>query len=399
MGVRLWRRFPRQVITQAQRLIATKTKDSSHGLALRRRMKHTGRSNRTAAALLISALLVAAAFVPAAAHAGVIADFLARIAGTAKPDATVAVDNLQTLSLPTPAHNHNPASARGGGDVQIVDDAALVPAEGPSGTIADIEKPKNSTISRYIVREGDTLSGIASMFKVSVNTLRWANDIGAGQGIHPGQQLVVLPVTGLRYTVKSGDTLASIAKKFDGDSQDIASFNGIDSLGVGDEIIIPNGEIAAPAPTKAVAKVSIPTGGKKVSASIGAEPAHDVGPVGTAAQDAYYIAPLSHYIKTQGVHGYNAVDLADPVGTPIVAAAAGDVIVAKQGGWNGGYGSYVVIQHSNGSQTLYGHMSEVDVYDGAHVQQGQVIGAVGSTGKSTGSHLHFEIRNGIRNPF
>ena len=82
-----------------------------------------------------------------------------------------------------------------------------------------------------------------------------------------------------------------------------------------------------------------------------------------------------------------------------MASANGDVIVAKSGGWNGGYGSYVVIQHDNGSQTLYAHMSEVDVYDGQQVVQGQVIGLLGSTGKSTGPHVHFEIRNGIKNPF
>lgn len=377
-------------------------------MAFRRKMIQTGRKNRDAAVSLISVLLVATAFVPASAHAGVIADFFARMSGTAKPETATATDNLQTLSLPRPALNHNPVSARGGGEVQIVDDAALVPAEGPSGTIADIEKPKNGTISRYIVREGDTLSGIAKMFDVTPSTILWANDLPSASNLKIGQVLTILPVTGIKYTVKSGDTLASIAKKFDGDAQDIASFNGIDELAVGDEIIVPNGEIAAePTPIKVVAKSSVAarstsarvSGPSSLFANNPKEPAHDVGPVGTVAQTSYYIAPLSHYIKTQGIHGYNAVDLADPIGTPIVAAAEGDVIVAKEGGWNGGYGSYVVIQHSNGSQTLYGHMSEVDVYDGAHVQQGQVIGAVGTTGKSTGPHLHFEIRNGIRNPF
>ena len=82
-----------------------------------------------------------------------------------------------------------------------------------------------------------------------------------------------------------------------------------------------------------------------------------------------------------------------------MAAADGDVIVAKSGGYNGGYGSYVVIQHDNGSQTLYGHMSRVAATDGESVSQGQIIGYVGSTGLATGPHVHFEIRNGIRNPF
>jgi murein DD-endopeptidase MepM/ murein hydrolase activator NlpD len=188
--------------------------------------------------------------------------------------------------------------------------------------------------------------------------------------------------------VKKGDTLAGIAKKYGSDTGEISNYNGVDeaSLTVGMDIIIPNGEIAAaPAPARKSSPIN--------------EPAHNVGPTGTNAQIGYYLAPLSRYTETQGIHGYNAVDLAAPFGTPIMASASGDIIVAKQGGWNGGYGSYVVISHDNGSQTLYSHMSKVAVYDGEHVVQGQVIGSVGQTGKATGPHVHFEIRNGIRNPF
>src|SRR5262249_23560756 len=148
-------------------------------------------------------------------------------------------------------------------------------------------------------------------------------------------------------------------------------------------IIIPDGEI--PASRGSSGKIS--------------EPAHNVCPTGTAEQIGYYLPPVVGGTKTQGIHGYNAVDIGAPVGTPILSSATGDVIVAKQGGWNGGYGSYVVIQHENGSQTLYGHASRVIVYAGEHVVQGQVIAYVGATGKATGPHVHFEIRNGIRNPF
>lgn len=291
--------------------------------------------------------------------------------------------------------NINPAPATGGGEVLIVDSSALMPAEGPSGTIADIEKPKNGTISVYIVQEGDTLSGIAKLFDVPVNTILWANDLSKSAPLQVGQKLTILPIPGVIYTVKKGDTLASIAKRYGGDVSEIASYNGIDEAGlvVGSEIIVPNGELAA-APAPASSPKSSP---KK--ATVGNEPAHNVGPRGDAAEVAYYIAPISAYVETQGIHGYNAVDLAAPVGTPVVASATGDVIVAKAGGWNGGYGSYVVIQHGNGSQTLYSHMSRVAAYDGQHVVQGQVIGYVGATGLATGPHVHFEIRNGIRNPF
>ena len=103
-------------------------------------------------------------------------------------------------------------------------------------------------------------------------------------------------------------------------------------------------------------------------------------------------------MRTQGIHGYNAVDLAAGYGSPIRAAAAGEVIVSKASGWNGGYGQYIVIRHANGAQTLYSHMMRNDVGVGSYVSQGQVIGGMGSTGKSTGTHLHFEVR-GARNPF
>lgn len=292
--------------------------------------------------------------------------------------------------------NIDPAAGRGGGDITIVDDTALLPEEGPSGTIADIEKPKNATISLYIVREGDTLSEIAQMFDVSPSTILWANDLPAGAKLRVGQQLTILPITSLPYTVKKGDTIASIAQRFNGDPAEIAAYNGLtdSTLLAGVQILIPNGEAAAPAKAAAPAparKSSATTAKAAASASSGGE--------SSASSGGYYIAPLAHYVRTQGIHGYNGVDLAAPVGTPILAAAEGDVIVAKGSGYNGGYGEYVVIQHGNGSQTLYAHQSDVEVGVGQHVVQGQVIGYVGTTGKSTGPHVHFEIRNGTRNPF
>ena len=266
-----------------------------------------------------------------------------------------------------------------------------MPSEGPSGTIADIEKPKNSMISVYVVREGDTLNGIAKLFKVSPNTILWANDLSRGSSLKVGQTLAILPVTGLKYTTKKGDTIAAIAKRYGADATEIATFNDIDdgTLAAGIQILIPDGELAAPL---ASASASKPAAKGILASTLNAKP-------GTATQKGYYIRPLSGGVKTQGVHGYNGVDLAAPIGTPILAAAEGDVLIAKATGWNAGYGGYVVIKHNNGSQTLYAHQSGVAVSPGQHVEQGQVIGYVGSTGKSTGAHVHFEIRNGIKNPF
>ena len=112
----------------------------------------------------------------------------------------------------------------------------------------------------------------------------------------------------------------------------------------------------------------------------------------------YYHWPVAGGTKTQGLHGYNGIDIGAPRGSSIFAAAAGTVLVARVGGWNGGYGNYVGVQHDNGTQTLYAHASIVLVSAGQQVSQGSPIATVGATGRATGAHLHFEVR-GARNPF
>ena len=216
------------------------------------------------------------------------------------------------------------------------------------------------------------------MFGVSKNTIVWANDIGSGS-IKEGQTLVILPVTGVRHTVKKGETLASITKKYGGDIDEVKSFNSITgALAVGDVVIVPDGDMGSYSYTAPKKK------GSSSKSSV-------------VANSGYYIRPTTG-IRTQGVHGYNAIDIGTPVGTPVVASASGQIIVSKDYGWNGGYGNYIVIQHPNGTQTLYGHNSQNIVYVGQNVVQGQVVGYSGNTGKSTGPHLHFEIR-GAKNPF
>lgn len=366
-------------------------KDSSSRTA--RSARFAGATARRAATL-ISLLLVLGALTPATARASVLGDFVSAIlhAPEKQKDVSSGSGNLQTMTLPRPALNPDPMAGKGGGEIIIVDGNAIAAEEGPSGTPTEYDRPKNSTISLYTVVDGDTLSVIAKLFKVSPDTILWANDLPRNAVLRVGQTLVILPVTGVRYTVKSGDTLTSIAKKFGADAVDIGNFNGIDESTVvaGMRIIIPDGEIAVAAVVAAPAS-SKPAKGI-LATTLNSRP-------GTAAQKGYYIRPLVGGVRTQGVHGYNGVDLAAPIGTPILAAAEGDVLIAKETGWNAGYGGYVVIKHDNGSQTLYAHQSGVAVSPGQHVEQGQVIGYVGSTGKSTGAHVHFEIRNGIRNPF
>lgn len=292
---------------------------------------------------------------------------------------SATVVTSQNMILPQATLNPNPVLASGGGDITVVGDTALLPESGPSGTMLDIEESHSDQISIYVVRKGDTLSQIAKMFGVSVNTIIWANDVTPST-LKVGTQLVILPISGLQYTVKTGDTLKSIATKYKADAQEIIQFNDIKANAVlvaGSILLIPDGEIATP-------KISSPTSGLRGA--------------GGPNYAGYFRSPLAVYRKTQGLHGYNGIDMGAPVGTPIMAAASGEVIVSKNYGWNGGYGEYVVISHPNGTQTLYSHMSANIAYAGQHVVQGQVIGYVGSTGKSTGAHLHFEVR-GAKNPF
>ncbi len=271
------------------------------------------------------------------------------------------------------------------------DGSALISYTGISGTIADISNvTPPDQISLYVVRPGDTLSAIANMFDVSVNTVIWANNLSSTRDIHPGDTLLILPISGIKHTVMKGETLKSIAKKYGADANEIAQFNGLDSsiaLTVGSTVIIPGGEIA---PSTGVA---VRKGGSR---QIGPEPY--LGGSGPT-QPGYYSNPMPGGIITQGIHGWNAVDIGAPLGTPIHAAANGTVIVSRDnGGWNGGYGNYVVITHDNGTQTLYAHMRRSIVSVGQSVSSGQIIGYVGMTGLTTGPHVHFEVR-GAANPF
>ncbi len=273
-----------------------------------------------------------------------------------------------------------------GAALQTSGGKALLAYSGPSGTIADVASSTSSDrISVYVVRPGDTLSEIAALFNVSVNTVIWANDLRGAGDVHPGDTLIILPVSGIEYTIVKGDTLKSLAKKYGADAEEIAQFNGLSTIGplvAGTQIIIPGGELGGPT--------------RPSTQQRGTKDPYRGG--GGAFLAGYFVNPLPGGILTQGVHGWNAVDIGAPVGTPIYAAANGSVIIARTSGWNGGYGRYIVITHANGTQTVYGHLSNVIVSPGQDVLSGQIIGYVGTSGHVTGPHLHFEVR-GARNPF
>jgi LysM repeat protein len=320
-----------------------------------------------------------ATVIPTTANAGIFSTFVSTLfSGGSNSSLSVNNENLNSQNLPLlqSSVNFDILAAKGDGDIITVGNEALMSENGPSGTLADIdETTNNGQISKYTVRKGDTLSSVAKMFGVSSNTIIWANDISS-ISLKEGQVLVILPVSGTVHTVLKGDTLKSIAKKYKADANEIAQFNDLNSdsvLAVGDTIVIPDGEGAARI-SGSSAKSNPLRGGS--------------GP----DYAGYFIRPLVGGIRTQGLHGYNGIDIGTYVGTPIMAAASGEIIIARSSGWNGGYGKYVVISHYNGTQTLYAHLSSTYVSVGERVSQGQVIGLSGNTGNSTGPHLHFEVR-------
>jgi len=317
------------------------------------------------------------------AHAGLVS-YVVSLFGGGQASAKIAIDqyqgNSQTIALLQAAANFDPNPEKASGASPIVGDTLI--AEIALSESVTTENT-NTQISSYIVREGDTISGIAKMFGVSVNTIMWANDISRATALRVGQTVIILPVTGIHYTIAKGDTIKEIAARYKADLDEILRYNDMtvnSTLVIGRTIIIPDAEVRISVPTRSVA---------------GSNPAHDTaGPNYTG----YYIRPISGGVRTQGLHGYNGVDLAAPVGTSIFAAASGKVIVSSSGGWNGGYGTFIIISHNNGTQTLYSHNSKNLVSVGQYVDQGDKIALMGSTGKSTGSHVHFEIR-GAKNPF
>lgn len=262
--------------------------------------------------------------------------------------------------------------------LSIVHDSALVSLQNPAGTLPNIHQGQ---IVIYTVQEGDTPSRIAQNFSISLNTLLWANNINNPNHIKDGDELIILPVTGIRYEIKKGDTIESITKEFKGDAGEILSFNGLaigERLIVGTVVIIPDGERTSPQ----ASAVQTPSSGV----------------VGLPDFRGYYLRPILGGRKSRGIHGYNGVDLAQSCGSPVLASAGGTIIIVRASGWNGGYGKYMVLRHPNGTQTLYAHLNKVLGSVGQFVAQGSQIAMVGSTGNSTGCHVHFEVR-GARNPF
>lgn len=244
------------------------------------------------------------------------------------------------------------------------------------------QKPRDKTIE-YTIQKGDTISTIAQNFGISGNTIRWENDL-TSDDITVGDTLKILPVTGMSYKVQSGDTVYIIAKKFNTEAQKIVDF--------------PFNDFANPETFSLVAgQMLIVPDAIKPSEQQYIRPQVYIAQGPFAITSAGFTWPL-HGIITQFASWYHmALDIAAPVGTPIVAAQSGTVSQVDIGSWDYGYGNNIYIDNGAGYKSHYAHMSVVNVSAGDHVEAGKtVLGWVGLTGRTTGPHLHFEVfRNGV----
>jgi len=246
-------------------------------------------------------------------------------------------------------------------------------------------KPRDK-VENYTVKSGDTLASIAKKFGISVDTIKWANDLKTDT-IKPEQTLKIAPVTGVIHTVVSGETIYSIAKKYGIPAQNIVNFIFNDftdadtfALKAGQTLYVPDGVIEPEQPkySQMAPRYANAIAGVRGSSN--------------------FIWPTTGVITQYPTWYHMAFDIASNSGPAIIASDTGTVTYAGCINW--GYGCHVVVDHGNGYQTLYGHMSVISVSAGQVVNQGQQLGNMGSTGNSTGPHCHFEIRlNGVlQNP-
>ena len=252
----------------------------------------------------------------------------------------------------------------------------------------EVRQYRGGEVTTHVVEPGETLGSIAEKYGLQIDTIIWENGLDAKAALKPGQELQILPVDGVRHKVARGETIYSIGKKYGLESSEVQKvvdypFNEFlndetFSLAVGQYLMVPDGV----KPTEKTQ--TAPRSSRNLALTPDA---------GTVAAQGSFVWPASGQIS-QGYSFYHkAFDISNRAGGQILAADSGTVVVA---GWkdNSGYGNRIMIDHGNGFVTLYGHLSVIQVQEGQRVNRGDVIGQMGSTGRSTGTHLHFEIRQG-----
>lgn len=276
-----------------------------------------------------------------------------------------------------------------------------------SGNHTNLPAKARNQVQRYTVQENDTVIGISEQFNLKPSTILWGNPYTLSDDPHAllaGLEINILPVDGVYYEWHDGDGLNGVSDVFGVTPEDIIDFpaNGLSRETIGDYSnpnIRPGTWLIIPGGSRAFVNWSAPliTRENPAVASIygpGACQAVTDGPLGSGV----FIWPttetwISGYDYDEGTN-HRAIDIAGSLGNSVFAADAGVVVYA---GWNNhGYGNVVMIDHGNGWQTLYAHLDSYNVDCGYYVFKGDTIAALGTTGNSSGPHLHYEMRyNGV----
>ncbi|MBI4426311.1 MAG: peptidoglycan DD-metalloendopeptidase family protein [Candidatus Kerfeldbacteria bacterium] len=266
----------------------------------------------------------------------------------------------------------------------VVDAEAAVSADGSALQIpvaSSSEVQQRSDVVTYIIQGGDTIGGIANRFGVTQKTILAANKMSNADFIKPGQELLIPPITGVLHKVVKGDTIASIATKYKVEAQEILDFNHLadaSAISVDQTIIVPGGEI----PELPAERPSLAAPGRP--GFVGPIP----GPAPAIGGGRLNWPTVGRRINQYFRYGHTGIDAECAYGNPLFAAREGTVSAVVYQRW--GYGYHIVINHGGGLQTLYGHASKIFVKPGQRVSRGQTIAMCGSTGRSSGTHVHFE---------
>ena len=300
---------------------------------------------------------------------------------TADSNAAIMADYYQRSGIITTANSlKNSANNSPSEIVTSETSAALIRPALAAGGESIIGQFRDDVIY-YIVEGGDTIGVIAEKFGISTNTILWENKLGTRDTIKPGQKLTILPQAGVSHQVKSGDTIDSIAKKYSAKANDIIEFNQLADASAIEKnqiLIIPDGKMPAP---PAPAKSNTPSSSAYTYTNI---PASAPNTSGTKLLWPTTGHRISQYYKWRHL----AIDITGNYSSPIYASDSG---VVEKSGWGNGYGNHIIINHGNGIKTLYAHASKLFVQTGDSVSRGQTIAMIGSTGWSTGPHIHFEV--------
>ncbi len=301
------------------------------------------------------------------------------------------INALKPNKGPLPAEEEENTSVIAKNGTMITKPKQIFGIEEPEETtepVAELAAVKRQAITTYTVQAGDTISTIARNFNLNVNTILWSNDLTAFSIIRAGDKLTILPTDGFTYTVKRGDTIGKIAQNYGTSVDQIIANNNLGAAGgiqIGQQLIIPGTKPSANNVAKTIIKNSYSCLAviKDIVDSVSEEK-----PIVSSNKMVWPTAGrrITQYFSWK----HTGVDIANKIGTPIYAADSGVVEIAR-GGYNGGYGNTILLNHGGGKKTRYGHASKLLVKAGQEVEKGQLIALMGSTGHSTGPHLHFEV--------